>query len=60
MKLKMSKKQTSLGVITLLAMVVTVGLTVWGRIGKAQDFMTAKVEEEAFTIQSRRLERFRR
>jgi HlyD family secretion protein len=44
MKLKLSKKQISLVVISLLAVVVTAGLTVWGRTEKAQDFMTAKVE----------------
>jgi HlyD family secretion protein len=44
MKLKLRKKQISLVVISLLAVVVTAGLTVWGRTEKAQDFMTAKVE----------------
>jgi HlyD family secretion protein len=44
MKLKLSKKQTSIAAISLLAVVIVTGLTVWGRTEKAQDFMTAKVE----------------
>ena len=45
MKLKLSKKQTSIIAISLLAVVVAAGLTVWGRTDKAQDFVTAKVEK---------------
>jgi hypothetical protein len=37
MKLKLSKKQIFLVAISLLAVVVTAGLTVWGRTEKAQD-----------------------
>jgi len=44
MNLKLTKRQISLVVISLLAVIVTAGLTVWGRTEKAQDFMTAKVE----------------
>ena len=44
MKLKLSKKQTSIAAISLLAVIIVTGLTVWGRTERAQDFMTAKVE----------------
>jgi HlyD family secretion protein len=44
MKMRLSKNQIFLVVISLLAVVVTAGFTVWGRTEKAQDFLTAKVE----------------
>ena len=45
MKLTLTKKQISIVAISLLAVVIVTGLTVWGRTEKAQDFMTAKVEK---------------
>ena len=44
MKLMLSKKQLSIVAISLLAVVIVTGLTLWGRTEKAQDFLTAKVE----------------
>jgi HlyD family secretion protein len=44
MKLILSKKQLSILAISLLAVVIVAGLTLWGRTEKAQDLMTAKVE----------------
>jgi multidrug resistance efflux pump len=43
--LKLTKKQTSIVAVSLLAVVIVTALTVWGRTEKAQDFMTAKVEK---------------
>ena len=45
MKLTLTKKQISIVAISLLAVVIVTGLTLWGRTEKAQDFVTAKVEK---------------
>jgi len=44
-KLKLNKRQTILVAISLVAVIVMAGLTVWGRTEKNPQFMTAKVEK---------------
>jgi len=44
MKLTLNKKQISIVAISLLAVVIVTGLTLWGRTEKTQGFVTAKVE----------------